>query len=125
MHALFTSWITKFVFTIKLLLSLSREKMIRAFFKNVVGVMENSSFKIDCNVLPHHDDWSKDDLWVWHNRGFNSVLLTIDRDKRFIDSERILRAITSRITPGIENQVKFKDTDVQQLQIITQLRRIL
>ena len=125
MHTLFTSWITKFVFTIKLLLSLSREKMIRAFFKNVVGVMENSSFKIDCNVLPHHDDWSKDDLWVWHNRGFNSVPLTIDRDKRFIDSERILRAITSRITPGIENQVKFKDTDVQQLQIITQLRRIL
>ena len=125
MHALFTSWITKFVFTIMLLLSLSREKMIRAFFKNVVGVMENSSFKIDCNVLPHHDDWSKDDLWVWHNRGFNSVLLTIDRDKRFIDSERILRAITSRITSGIENQVKFKDTDVQQLQIITQLRRIL
>ena len=125
MHTLFTSWITKFVFTIKLLLSLSREKMIRAFSKNVVGVMENSSFKIDCNVLPHHDDWSKDDLWVWHNRGFNSVLLTIDRDKRFIDSERILRAITSRIAPGIENQVKFKDTDVQQLQIITQLRRIL
>ena len=125
MHTLFTSWITKFVFTIKLLLSLSREKMVRAFSKNVVGVMENSSFKIDCNVLPHHDDWSKDDLWVWHNRGFNSVLLTIDRDKRFIDSERILRAITSRIAPGIENQVKFKDTDVQQLQIITQLRRIL
>ena len=125
MHNLFTSWITKFVFTIKLLLSLSREKMIRAFSKNVVGVMENSSFKIDCNVLPHHDDWSKDDPWVWHNRGFNSVSLTIDRDKRFIDSERILRAIASRIAPGIENQVKFKDTDVQQLQIITQLRRIL
>ena len=125
MHTLFTSWITKFVFTIKLLLSLSREKMVRAFSKNVVGVMENSSFKIDCNMLPHHDDWSKDDLWVWHNRGFNSVLLTIDRDKRFIDSERILRAITSRIAPGIENQVKFEDTDVQQLQIITQLRRIL
>ena len=71
--------------------------------------METASFLIDWKVLPHHDHWSKDKFCVLHNKGFNSVLLTMDRDKHVINSERILRAITSRRAPENENQVKLKE----------------
>lgn len=32
-------------------------------------------FLTDCNVLPYHDDWSKDDLWVWHTVGITEALI--------------------------------------------------
>ena len=86
-----------------------KKKLIRSCSKKVVGVMETASFLIDWKVLLHHDHWSKDKLCVLHNKGFNSVLLTMDRDKHVINSERILRAITSRRAPENENQVKLKE----------------
>ena len=86
-----------------------KKKLIRSCSKKVFGVMETASFLIDWKVLPHHDHWSKDKLCVLHNKGFNSVLLTMDRDKHVINSERILRAITSRRAPENENQVKLKE----------------
>lgn len=50
-----------------------KKKVIRACSKNVVGIIENSSFLTDGNLLQHHGDLSKDDLRVWHNRGFSSI----------------------------------------------------
>ena len=36
--------------------------IIRACSRKLVGVMENATLLTDCKVLPHHDDWSKDEL---------------------------------------------------------------
>ena len=41
------------------------------------------------------------------NKGFNSVLLTMDRKKSIINSEQISRTITSRRDPENQNQVKL------------------
>lgn len=85
-----------------------QKNLIRACFKKVVGVMENSVLLIDCPVLSHNDDWLKDNLWVWQKKGFNSVLLTMNRNKYVINSEQILRTITSQRGPENKNQVKLQ-----------------